>query len=98
MHKGILLSLILKSDTLSLLRCQSLKHNIFNGRSYLPVKNQLMLLKEEDVQENKHGFCVAELILNERIYKTRNPWSQNFNILILHITGQRDTGPYLHIS
>lgn len=97
MHKGLSLSLILKSDTLSLLKCQSLKYNILNGHSYLPVKNQLTLLKE-DIQENKHSFCVAELILNERIYKTRNPWSQNFNILILHITGQRDTGPHLHIS
>lgn len=47
--------------------------------------------------KKKHGFCVAELILNERIYKTRNPWSQSFNILILHITGQTDTGPYFHI-
>lgn len=61
-----------QGDTLSLLRCQSLKYNILNGHSYLPLKNKLTLLKEEDVQENKDGFCVAELILNERIYKTRN--------------------------
>jgi hypothetical protein len=30
-----------------------------------------MSLKEEVVQGKKHGLRVAELILNERIYKTK---------------------------
>lgn len=36
--------------------------------------------------------------LNKRNFiKERNSWSQNFNILILNITGQIDPGLYLHI-
>lgn len=61
---------------------------------YLPVKNNFMSLKE---LYKKHGLCVAELILNERIYKTKKSMVISFNILILHITGQTDAGPYFHI-
>lgn len=52
-----------------------------------------MLLKQKVIQE-KHGFHLAEfLIFKRKFIKERNSWSQNFNILILNITGQIDTGP-----
>lgn len=57
-----------------------------------------MLLKQKVIQE-KHGFHLAEFLTFKRKFiKERNSWSQNFNILILNITGQIDTGPYLHKS